>query len=203
MSPNGPPAHAWDWIARQRSVWREIRRRLVAAGYGAPAPAAPGAGASRMTERTAGDVPDWSVEHPDLRLHEAASRSAAGGAGGASDTQRDPRDGPRDYLALDTRAGCIAALRDDYPRDAALRAIVDAVVTDVAFLGRLDGTLHALGVRTAPRGMRWWWTHLTGRDADEGRSASAEGASPGAGAALPTQLRLVDVLAGYGDVMDA
>lgn len=101
---------------------------------------------------------------------------------------------------LDTRAECIAALRIDYPDDAVVRATVDGVVAEVAFLGRLDVALHELGVRSAPRGMRWWWTHLTGRDADEGRSdLSAGDEHP---APIPLQLRLVDVLAGYGDVVD-
>lgn len=28
-----PPAYAWDWFARQRLLWREVRARLVRASY--------------------------------------------------------------------------------------------------------------------------------------------------------------------------
>jgi len=30
MDAPAPPAHAWDWLARQRLPWREVHRRLVA-----------------------------------------------------------------------------------------------------------------------------------------------------------------------------
>ena len=49
--------------------------------------------------------------------------------------------------------------------------------------------------------MRWWWTHLTGRDSDEGRSDPNVGHE--LAGTVPLQLRLVDILAGYGDVTDA
>jgi hypothetical protein len=29
---SGPPAYAWDWVSRQRLVWREVRSRLARAG---------------------------------------------------------------------------------------------------------------------------------------------------------------------------
>jgi hypothetical protein len=190
MPLDGPPAQAWDWLARQRFVWRETRRRLVAAGYGAD-PVTP-ATDPRVDVRV-GDVPDWSADHPDLLLRATPPHRDGRSTGDGART--------RDYSALDTRAECIAALRADYPQDTALRAIVDAVVADVAFLGRLDVPLHELGVRAAPRGMRWWWTHLTGRDSDEGRSDPDVGDEHRA--PVPLQLRLVDVLAGYGDVTDA
>jgi len=199
MPLDGPPAHAWDWLARQRFVWREVRRRLVAQGYAAaPLPsvdrtqAAPSAG--DLARPAAGDVPDWSADHPELLLRPTPTLPSGRDASGAAS-------GLRDYAALDTRAECIAALRADFPHDPLLRATVDAVVADLAFLGRLDVPLHELGVRSAPRGMRWWWTRLTGRDGDDGRSVPTDGdehLSP-----LPLQLRLVDVLAGYGDVTDA
>src|SRR5690625_696017 len=100
----GPPAYAWDWFARQRLLWREVRSRLVAT-------ATP-----------------------------AATR----------------------YAPLQTRAEVLALLRVDYPRDAVVRATVDAVITHLAFLGCTDRRFSQLGVRTPPRGMRWWWTALTG-----------------------------------------
>jgi hypothetical protein len=202
MPLDGPPAHAWDWLARQRFVWREARRRLVAAGYGQAPTETPTAtnAAPAMRQRTdtrAGDVPDWSADHPELLV---SGTSTTPPSTLADDTVTGRDAGRRDYAALDTRGECIAALRADYPEDATLRTTVDAVVADLAFLGRLDVPLHELGVRTAPRGMRWWWTHLTGRDADEGRSEPCDGDEHPS--SVPLQLRLVDVLAGYGDVTD-
>ena len=194
MTLDAPPAHAWDWLARQRLVWHEIRRGLIAAGYGSGHGAGPVAPLSkRPADGRIGDVPDWLADHPDLLLGSTAAHRASTSTGDGT--------GKPDCVALDTRAGCIAALRSDYPQDTTLRATVDAVVADIAFLGRLDVPLHELGVRTAPRGMRWWWTHLTGRDSDERRSDPNVGDE--LAATVPLQLRLVDILAGYGDVTDA
>ena len=186
MPVHAPPPYAWDWLARQRLPWREIRRRLLAS--------------ERMDRNLTvassrvSDVPDWSSDHPDLRLTAAAVPPAAAPAGNDGRTRRD-------YRPLDTRAEVIAALRLDYPDDREVQAIVDAVIAQLAFLGRLDVPLHELGVRSAPRGMRWWWCHLGGTVLDEGRSGPD--VSHEHGPTLPTQLRLVDVLAGYGDIPDA
>ena len=176
MAVENPPAYAWDWLARQRVAWREIRTRLVTAERDARA-------------RPPGDVPDWSADHPDLVRSSRLDPSATNG---------DRSD--HDYRDIDTRAEVIAALRQDYARDVELRRTVDAVVAEVAFLGRLDVPLHELGVRSAPRGMRWWWDHLGGPGPGEDRSGS--GTRDEHAAMVPMQLRLVDVLAGYGDVPD-
>ena len=169
MAASGPPAYAWDWFARQRLLWREVRSRL------------------------------------------------ASGAGGTSTR----------YAALEDRSEVISLVRADYPHDDGVRRTVDAVVAEVAFLGRTDRPFAALGVRTAPRGMRWWWTALTGEDLDRPPPRGAPSASPGprtgaaasrtgmpdAGAPAPAaqQLSLVDlaevdpehalddVAGGYGD----
>jgi len=180
-----PPAYAWDWLARHHLVWREVRDRLVAAGPhgGTPSerPAAP-------VRRPAGDVPDWSRDHPDLVGTVSASD------GGTSGSPPRPQ---RDYRPLDTRTEVIAALRADYPEDVAVREVVDAVVEHVAFLGRLDVPLPMLGVRSAPRGMRWWWERLSG--ATLGPAPSAVRSSSEPAPMVPLQLRLMDVLAGFGD----
>jgi len=182
MTVEGPPAYAWDWLARQRIVWREIRRHLIADRPDARTPDA------RTSGQRFGDVPDWSAEHPDV------VRTTPG-----TSPRRPPAPPGQDYRLLDTRAEVIAALRTDYRSDAAVRRAVDAVVAQVAFLDRLDVPLHALGVRSAPRGMRWWWCHLGGTGlADEVRSTDDAGDEHPA--SVPTQLRLMDVLAGYGDV---
>jgi hypothetical protein len=176
----GPPVYAWDWLARQRVVWQEIRRRLIAGTESSPPH-------HRGGRRTA-DVPDWSLDHPDL---------VTTPPGDAEDPE--PRESLTvDYRSLGTRAEVVAALREDYPTDAHVRSIVDGVVGEVAFLGRLGIPLSQLGVRSAPRGMRWWWSHLTGEHGDATRSDAtdvSEHSPP-----VPLQLRLVDVLAGYGDV---
>jgi hypothetical protein len=157
-----PPAFAWDWLGRQRLVWVEARRRL------APAPAA---------DPRPADVPDWS----DL-LDRGPVRRALGAD--------DADGGGPDWAALATRAEVVAALRDAYGHDPAVRAAVDGAVADVAFLGRRGGDLAALGVRTPPRGLRWWWAHLGGVDADP---------VPVEPRAAGVQLTLADVMTGYGD----
>lgn len=137
MARSGPPAYAWDWFARQRLPWREVRHRLIVA---------------------AGPV---------------ASR----------------------YAAVDTRGDVIALLRADYAREDQVREVVHAVVGDVVFLGATSGRFADLGARTTPRGMRWWWTALTGEDLDPGRSVG-----PATPVAPPVaQLSLDDVNTGYGD----
>jgi hypothetical protein len=189
MAVEDPPAYAWDWLSRQRAAWREIRSRLLASQRSAgtrPGSPAPGTG-------RAGDVPDWSSDHPDLlrsaRSGPPENRSATTGRSPAPDDR-----------TLDTRAEVIAALRRDYASDAELRRIVDTAIVEVAFLGRLDVPLQELGVSTAPRGMRWWWSHLGGPAPDDDRSELTGGGEPFA--SLPVQLRLVDVLSGYGDVRE-
>lgn len=102
----GPPAFAWDWFARQRLLWREVRSRLA-------------------------DGPQPT-----------ASR----------------------YGPLEERAPVVALLRADYPQDPTVRSIVDEVVRDLVFLGRTDQGFAALGLRNAPRGLRWWWSALGGDD---------------------------------------
>jgi len=215
MTLESPPSYAWDWLARQRVAWREIRRRLLlgevtATRSGTPAPAGPAGPAGPATAHATagparasgpagfGPVPDWSADHPDV-LPFGAPRIPAHAPTDAGQVDDLPL--RHDYTGLDTRAAIIAALREDYSADEAVRRTVDAVVSEVAFLGRLDVPLHALGVRTAPRGMRWWWCHLGGTGLDDGRDSAndADGDAVGDEATLPAQLRLVDVLSGYGD----
>jgi hypothetical protein len=150
VARSGPPAYAWDWFARQRLPWREVRTRLA-----------------------------------------------------SSDSPASAR-----YGAVETKSDVMALLRADHPRDPDVRRTVDAVVAELVFLGRTDRTFAELGLRTAPRGMRWWWTALTGEDLD-GAPASA---TPTPAPANPPaeQLHLVDpddaaepytlddVLGGYG-----
>lgn len=103
-----PPAYAWDWLARQRLLWREIRERLA------------------------------------VGPHDSAPR----------------------YRAVEIRPDVIALLREDYPTDPVVRSTVQRVVSELAFLGRTDGPFERLGVRHAPRGMRWWWSAITGEQVD-------------------------------------
>jgi hypothetical protein len=136
------------------------------------------------------DVPDWS----DL-LGPNSSRSA------------EPS--RRDWSTLGTRAEFVAALRDEYDTDPEVRAVTEAVVIELAFLGRLGTSLAARGVLAPPRGMRWWWEHLGGaivtspadREATLRRPAVPSGTRSDSetSAQLPVQLRFVDVLVGYGD----
>ncbi|MEX2487237.1 MAG: hypothetical protein WD377_06440 [Nitriliruptoraceae bacterium] len=101
----------------------------------------------------------------------------------------------RRYARLETRNDTLPALRADYPDDAHVHDIVDDVVTEFVFLGRIDRSFVHLGVTNAPRGMRWWWSALTGESLD-----APDTTRRAAGAAmLAGQLTLDEVLEGYGD----
>lgn len=176
MTP--PPAYAWDWLARQRLLWREIRDRLP---HGQPVDARR-VHASAATRPRSSDVPDWA---PDVGVPVPPPPVATTG---------------RDYRGLDTRAEVIAALRADYLADDRVRDVVDAVVAQLAFLDRTETPLDRLGVDSAPRGMRWWWEHLGGTGID--RLPSTPLRRRERSKDLPLQLRLVDVQSGYGDRID-
>ncbi len=134
----GPPAYAWDWFARQRLLWREVRSRLAASST------------------------------------PAASR----------------------YARVETRSEVVPLLRADYAHHDTVRAAVDAVVRELVFLGHTDRPFAELGVRNAPRGMRWWWTALSGEQIDA--PVAVRGRSPSV-AEDADQLTLDEVLRGYGD----
>jgi hypothetical protein len=66
-------------------------------------------------------------------------------------------------------------------------------VAEVTFLGRTTGRFADLGVPNAPRGMRWWWSVLTG----ETPEVPVRGSRP-APPAEPAQLPLDEVQQGWG-----
>lgn len=95
------------------------------------------------------------------------------------------------YGLVSAKSDVLARLRADYPEDAVVRQTVDGVVVDLAFLGRTDRPFADLGIRNAPRGLRWWWTAVTGEALTPPIAATS--------ASLPRQLEFPDVLGGYGD----
>lgn len=97
------------------------------------------------------------------------------------------------YATVETRSDVLVLLRADYPRDEIVRATVDAVIAEGAFLGRIDVPFARLGLTNAPRGLRWWWTALTGEDLDRSDAMQAPPRGPD-----PTQLSLDEVHEGYG-----
>ncbi len=124
---------------------------------------------------------DWFARQR-LLWREARSRLAASSAPAAAR-----------YGALDAKAEVVSALRSDYARDEVVRDVVHRVVGETAFLSRTDTTFSRLGVTNAPRGMRWWWTALTGEELD------GPAARTGSPAGATAQLTLDDVHEGYGD----
>jgi hypothetical protein len=135
VARSGPPAYAWDWFARQRLLWREVRVRLAAA-----------------------------ADPVALR-----------------------------YAGLDARSEVLPLLRTDYPRDEFVRATVHAVVAELAFGNRTDASFAALGFRNAPRGLRWWWTALTGEDVEHTTAVT-----PPSDGGSQTRFSLDEVNEGYG-----
>lgn len=105
------------------------------------------------------------------------------------------------YRHLVDKPDVLAALREDYATDAVARDVVHAVVAELVFLGRTSGSFEDLGARNAPRGMRWWWTTITGEEVD-----APAPVVPGAHQlVLPAIAEAVDrdgleqILTGYGD----
>ena len=100
------------------------------------------------------------------------------------------------YGMVESRGEVIAMLRADYPTDPVVRSTVDGVVAEIAFLGRTDVPFAALGASNAPRGMRWWWTALSGEELDVPSHVGLPRRPPPAD---HDQLSLDEVLGGYGD----
>jgi hypothetical protein len=147
MAAASPPGYAWDWIARQRLVWREARSRLA----------------------------------------------VRGGPEGAR------------YQAVVDRSDVLSHLRADYPSVPAVREQLHAVIAEVAFGGRTGVPFAQVGFRTAPRGLRWWWTAVTGEQLDRPKPAAPDQDAGPRQLTLPElaeldpQPALDDVAEGYGD----
>lgn len=115
------------------------------------------------------------------------------------------------YLLVEDRDDVLERLRRDYPVDDEVAATLHRRLDADIFLGRADRGLEALGIRNAPRGLRWWWSAITGRPTssidlavrrdrrqlqlDVG-AASGDGLATGGGDA---QLALDEVRYGWGD----
>lgn len=98
-----------------------------------------------------------------------------------------PRYGP-----TEAKADVLALLKTDWSRDDAVRETVLAVVSEYVFLDRTDVPFARLGHRNPPRGMRWWWTALTGEEIEKAAP------SPAAASAAQLELGLDEVHEGYG-----
>ncbi|MDP9021727.1 MAG: hypothetical protein M3N57_03315 [Actinomycetota bacterium] len=121
---------------------------------------------------------DWFARQR-LLWREARRRLATGGHSSA-----------QLFREADTRGDVVALLRVEYPRDEVVRTTVRRVIAELTFLGRTDVAFESLRVRTPPRGMRWWWTTLTGEDLDA--------AVPPPTQPIATQLSLDEVHQGFG-----
>lgn len=94
------------------------------------------------------------------------------------------------YQAVVDKPDVLPLLRDDYPHDAIVRDVVHRVIAEFVFLDHTDGRFADLGARNAPRGMRWWWTAITGEEVE---------ALPARPAPPARQLEIAEILTGYGD----
>ncbi len=111
----------------------------------------------------------------------------------------DPTPAGARYRPTETRGEVVPMLRADYPHDDAVRTVVDAVVAEVVFLGRTDRPFATLGARNAPRGLRWWWTALTGEPLDAPPPRRGRGGDEPGEAEQLALGGIDDVLSGYGD----
>ncbi|MBW3663794.1 MAG: hypothetical protein KY469_11895 [Actinobacteria bacterium] len=92
------------------------------------------------------------------------------------------------YRSAQTKSDVVTLLRADYGRDDDVRAVVDRTVSELVFLDRTDVPFDRLGHRNPPRGLRWWWTALTGEEVERDAPVVSQ----------PTQLTLDEVHEGYG-----
>ncbi|HEX9766067.1 MAG TPA: hypothetical protein VGA36_04835 [Nitriliruptorales bacterium] len=97
------------------------------------------------------------------------------------------------YRQMDARPDVLTMLRRDWATNPAVRTIVEDTVADIAFMGRITEPFEALGLRTAPRGLRWWWTAVSGEPVEAVTAALARNLDD------PEQLSLGEILGGYGD----
>jgi hypothetical protein len=157
-----------------------------------------------LADRSSDDACDRAGAGNGVRLGLVRAPEAAVARGAvAARGEREPDGHPLRRRRGSARRA--AAARADYPHDEDVRRAVDEVVAEVAFLGRTDVRFAQLGVRTAPRGMRWWWTALTGevldgpRAAEHATSTVPEQLVLDDLAALDPEPALDDVAGGYGD----
>lgn len=145
-----PPRHAWEWFARQRLLWRGVRRELAL---------------------------------------------------------QDAPVGPR-YQLVDTRSDVVKRLRRDYPVDDVVRTVVHQRIDAEIFLGHAHRGLEGLGIRNAPRGLRWWWATITDTEQPETPTAGSSSAAAATTTArqlaldlsrLDPQQAIDDVQFGWGD----
>lgn len=104
------------------------------------------------------------------------------------------------YGLVDDRQDVLDRLKADYPVDESVRRVVHRRIDAAIFLGHAHRGLEGLGIRNAPRGLRWWWAAVTGREVPAPRPES----SPDARRQLSFDLqdprvRLDDVHTGWGD----
>ena len=101
----------------------------------------------------------------------------------------------RRYGLVSAKPDVLPMLRADFASDELVHDVVVDVVRDLVFLGNVDRSFADLGLRNAPRGLRWWWHELTGEEVEAPPPAAAPSASD-----LPRQLDLDEVFSGYGDL---
>lgn len=126
---------------------------------------------------------DWFARQR-LLWREARSRIAA-----------TPDPVARRYGLVSAKPDVLPMLRADFASDELVHDVVVDVVRDLVFLGNVDRSFADLGLRNAPRGLRWWWHELTGEEVEAPPPAAAPSASD-----LPRQLDLDEVFSGYGDL---
>ncbi|MDX1510633.1 MAG: hypothetical protein R3249_04765 [Nitriliruptorales bacterium] len=128
---------------------------------------------------------DWFARQRLLWREARARIIAAADEVGAAVAER--------YRTMDARPDVVTMLRRDWDASPAVRTIIEDTVADIAFMGRITEPFASLGLRTAPRGLRWWWTAVSGEPIESVTAALARTLED------PEQLSLGDILGGYGD----
>ncbi|HEX9888641.1 MAG TPA: hypothetical protein VGA69_04140, partial [Nitriliruptorales bacterium] len=86
-------------------------------------------------------------------------------------------DTARRYATTEAKSDVLALLKADWARDDVVRQTILAVVSEYVFLDRTDVPFARHGHRNPPRGLRWWWTMLTGEEIGAAAPPAVAGAA--------------------------
>lgn len=105
------------------------------------------------------------------------------------------------YSLVEDRGDVLERLKADYPDDADVREVVHRRIDQAIFLGHAHRGLEQLGIRNAPRGLRWWWAAVTDTDVPAPDPAPSDRARRRQLAIdlQDAQMQLEEVHTGWGD----
>jgi len=103
------------------------------------------------------------------------------------------------YSATDARNDTLKLLREGYPLNPLVVTAVHDTISERVFLHRLHLPLADHGFHNAPRGLRWWWTALTGETSTGAAPPVVNAIQLALGFEAASYVHQKDIYEGYGD----